>query len=179
MVEQVGELLAKEGRDDGWWCLVGAQTMSIGGTHDGCLEQTVVTEYTHEGLGDEDYETKVVLWCLAWTMEQDAGIGRETPVVVLTGTVDASEGFLVQQDTESVMACHLLHQAHEEHVVVDSQIGFLEDWCQLKLVGRYLVVTCLARDAEFECLYLEVFHEGLYALGDGSEVMVVHLLVLG
>ena len=37
----------------------------------------------------------------------------------------------------------------------------------------------LAGHAELEGLYLKVAHEGSDALGDGSEVVVVHLLVLG
>ena len=40
-------------------------------------------------------------------------------------------------------------------------------------------MACLAGNGKFEGLYLEVFHEGLHAVGDGAEVVVVHLLVLG
>ena len=36
----------------------------------------------------------------------------------------------------------------------------------------------LARDAEFECLDFQILHESLHTLRDGSEIMVVHLLVL-
>ena len=58
--------------------------MSIGSAHDRSLEQTIVLVYTHQSLCDEDYETEVILWCLARTMKQDAGICSETPVVVFT-----------------------------------------------------------------------------------------------
>ena len=153
--------------------------MRIGSTHDGSLEQSIVLIYTHQGLSDEDYETEVVLWCLAWTMEQNACIGRKTPVVVLTRTIDACEWFLVQENTESMMACHLLHQTHQEHVVVNGKVGLLEDRRQLKLVRCYLVVASLARNAKLKSLNLQVFHESLNTLWDGSEVVVVHLLVLG
>ena len=84
----------------------------------------------------------------------------------------------MQQHTETVVACHLLHQRHQQHVMVHSQITLLEDGCQLKLVGRHLVVTCLAGNGKFQRLYLQVLHEGLYTIGDGAEVVVVHLLVL-
>ena len=36
-----------------------------------------------------------------------------------------------------------------------------------------------ARYAQFEGLYFEVFHKGLHAFRNSSEVVVVHLLVLG
>ena len=77
------------------------------------------------------------------------------------------------------MTCNLLHERHEKHVMVDGEVGLLKDRSKLKLVWRNLVVTCLARDAQLQSLDLQVFHEGLYALGDGTEIVVIHLLVLG
>ena len=62
--------------------------------------------------------------------------------------------------------------------MVDGDVGFLEDWCQLELVGCHLVMTGLARDAKLQCLNLKILHERLHALGDSTEVVVVHLLVL-
>ena len=134
---------------------------------------------THQRLDDEHHEAKVVLRSLAWTVEQDARVGRKTPVVVLTGTVDTVERLFVKQYLEAMLAGNFLHQAHQQHVVVDSQIGFLEDRSALKLVRSDLVVTCLAGNAKLQSLNLEVFHESLNTLGNGSEVVVVHLLVLG
>ena len=58
------------------------------------------------------------------------------------------------------------------------QIGLLEDGSQLKLVGSHLIVTSLAGDAQLQSLYLEVLHEGSHTLGDRTEVVVIHLLVL-
>ena len=62
--------------------------------------------------------------------------------------------------------------------MVYGKIAFLIDWCQLKLVWCHLVMTGLARDAEFECLDFQILHESLHTLRDGSEIMVIHLLVL-
>ena len=112
-------------------------------------------------------------------MQQHAGIGAETPVVVLAGTVDASEWLLVKQHTETVLVSHTLHQTHQEHVVIYCKIALLIDRSQLKLIRSHLVMAGLARDAEFECLDFKILHESLHTLWDGSEIMVVHLLVLG
>ena len=78
---------------------------------------------------------------------------------MLSGTVDALERLLVKQATETMLPCHALHQGHHEHVVVDGQVGLLEDRSKLELVRGHLVVTGLARNAEFESLDLDVLHE--------------------
>ena len=54
-------------------------------------------------------EAQVVLRCLAWTVEQNARISRQTPVVVLTGTVNTVERLFVEQYLEAVLAGNLLH----------------------------------------------------------------------
>ena len=111
-------------------------------------------------------------------MQQHAGIRTQAPVVVLTATVDAGEGFLVQQYAEAVLAGNLLHNRHQQHVVVNGQVGLLEDGSQLELVGSHLVVTGLNRNTQFQSMNLQILHKGLNALGDSTEVVVVHLLVL-
>ena len=98
---------------------------------------------------------------------------------MLTTTINAIEWFFVQQHTEAMLTSHLLHQRHQQHVMVDSQVTLLEDWCQLKLVRCYLVMTGLTRNSQLECLDFQVLHESLYTIRDGSEIVVVHLLVLG
>ena len=133
---------------------------------------------THQGLYDEDYEAEIVRRCLACCMEQYACIGAETPVVVLARTVDAGEWLLVKEYTETVLMSHTLHQTHQEHVVIYCKIALLIDRCQLKLVRSHLVMAGLARDAEFERLDFKILHESLHTLRDGSEIVVVHLLVL-
>ena len=152
--------------------------MCVSSAHDGSLQKTIVTIYTHQCLHDEGNETEVVLRSLARSVEQHASIGRETPVVVLTRTVDAGERLLVEQCTETVLACHLLHQRHEKHVMVNGEVCLLEDRSEFKLVRSHLIVTCLARNAKFEGTYLKVFHEGLYTIWNSTEIVVFHLLVL-
>ena len=63
--------------------------------------------------------------------------------------------------------------------MIDGEVALFENGGQLKLVGRHLVVTGLAGNGEFESLDLQIFHKGLYAVGNGTEVVVVHLLVFG
>ncbi len=62
--------------------------------------------------------------------------------------------------------------------MVYGKIALLIDRCQLKLVWCHLVMTGLARNTEFKSLDFQILHESLNTLRDGSEVVVVHLLVL-
>ena len=93
MVEQFRELCAEERRDDGRRCLVATQAVGVGSTHDGGLQQTVMTIYRHQRLDNERHEAQVLLGRLAWGMQQDRllAIGywllaqcRQAPVVMLT-----------------------------------------------------------------------------------------------
>ena len=135
----------------------------------------------HERLDDEGDEAQVLLRRLTRRVEEGrlafTPFSRETPVVVLTRAIDAIEGLLVEQDAEPVVACHPLHERHEEHVVIDSEVALLVDWGEFELVGRHLIVTRLTRDSQFERLYLQILHKRLYTVGNGAKVVVVHLLV--
>ena len=111
-------------------------------------------------------------------MQQFAGVGTQWPVVVLTTTVHSLEGLFVEQYTESVVACHITHQWHQQHVVVHRQVTLFVNRSQFKLVGGHLVVACLYGDTQFQWLHFEVGHKGCYPWRDGTEVMVFQLLVL-
>ena len=178
MLEQFAYLLAEETGDDCRRSLVCAQSMCVGGTHNARLEESVMAIHSHKSLHEECHETQVLLSILAWCMQQYPCVSRKTPVVVLTTTVDAVERLFVQQYTEPMLTCHLLHQRHQQHVMVYGEVHLLVYGRKFKLVWCHLVVACLARNGQFECLYLKVFHERLHAVGDGAKVMVVHLLVL-
>jgi len=178
VVEHAAQLGAQERGDDGGRCLVGSQTVGIRGTHDGGFQQSVVTVDSHERVDHEGDEAQVLFRCLARCHERKSRVGSQRPVVVLARAVHALEGLLMEQDTEAVAACHLPHERHDEHVVVDGKVALLVDGRQLELVGGDLVVACLQGNAQFECLDLQVLHESGHTRGDGTEVVVLQLLVL-
>ena len=62
--------------------------------------------------------------------------------------------------------------------MVDGEVGLLENRSQFKLVGCHLVVARLTGNTQLQRLYLQVFHERLHTVGDDTEIVVVHLLVL-
>ena len=83
-LQEFADLFSEEAGDDGRWCFVGAETVSVGGAHDGSFEESVVAIDAHQCFHDEDDEAEVVFGCFAGTVEQCAGVGCETPVVVFS-----------------------------------------------------------------------------------------------
>ena len=67
----------------------------------------------HQRLDDEGYEAQILLRRLARSMQQHTVIGTQAPVVVFSASVDAIEGFFMQEHTETVVAGHTFHQRHE------------------------------------------------------------------
>ena len=113
-------------------------------------------------------------------LEQVLAVVRgHRPVVVLARAVDALEGLLVQKRGQAVLERELLHEAHEQHVVVRAHRGGLEHGRELELSRRDLVVAGLGGNAHAPQLTVEVHHERQDALADGAEILVLELLALG
>ena len=83
---------------------------------------------------------------LTWCQEIHTRIRTQRPVAMLARTIDTAKRLLMEKNTELVMMRHLLHQRHEQLVVVATQISLLIDRSQLKLVRCHLIVTCLDRN---------------------------------
>ena len=97
---------------------------------------------------------------------------------MLARAVDALEWFLMQEHSEVVACGNLAHDGHQELVVVVGEVCLLVYRSQLKLVGSDLIVACFERYAEFQTLILQIAHKGEYSLRNGSEVVVIELLIL-
>ena len=63
----------------------------------------------------------------ARTQQVHARIGAQRPVVVLARAVDALERLLVEQHPELMAAGDLVHDGHQQLVVVVCQVGFFVD----------------------------------------------------
>ena len=107
-----------------------------------------------------------------------AELVAHAPVQVLAGAVHAGERLLVHQAGEAVLRRHPPQHLHRHHLVIGGDVGVLEDRRDFELAGRDLVVPRLERHADAIELALDFHHEGEHALGDGAEVVVLHLLAL-
>ena len=179
LIDDVLEHVAEEDRDDRRRGLVGAQAVVVGGVRDRDAEQVAVAGDGAEHGGQEDEELRVVVRGVAGLEQVVAQVVRHRPVDVLARAVDARERLLVQQQLQAVAVGHPLHRLHDQHVVVGGDVGVLEHRRELVLRRGDLVVPGLDRDAELVQLDLGLEHARQDALGDGAEVVVLHLLPLG
>ncbi len=85
----------------------------------------------------------------------------------------------MEEDAEMMAVGNLGDEAHQQEVVVVGEVGFLEYGGKFELIGGNLVVARLGGNAEAVTFDLEVEHESFDARRDGSEVVVLKLLVLG
>ena len=178
-VEEFTHLFAQERGDDGGRGFVAAEAVGVARAHDAGFQQTVVAIDAHERGDNEGEEAKGVAFGATGGVKNDAGVGAERPVAVFAAAVDAGEGFLVEQAAKAVFARHFAHERDEQHVVIHSQIALFVDGGELKLIGSHLIVARLAGNTETEGLNFEIAHEFGHALGDGAEIVVFHLLILG
>ena len=118
MFQYFGYLCTEEAGDNCGRRFVRSQTVGVGRTRDAGFQQSVVAVNSHEDIHDKSDETEVVFRRLARCHQQDAGVGTQRPVVVLTRTVHTLERFFMQQDTETMFAAYLAHQSHDQQVMV-------------------------------------------------------------
>ena len=108
-----------------------------------------------------------------------AGVGDQGPVVVLSGTVDALKGLLVEQAGKAVLVGYLFHHLHGKLVVVHRHIGRVEYRSQLVLGRGHLVVFGFGRDAELPERFIQIVHEGGNTGVQSAKIVVLHLLAFG
>ena len=153
--------------------------MVIAGGGDGDAQQILIVVDRLDHGAEEQQELRVLTRRLTGLEQVDARVGRDGPVVVLAGAVDAREGLFVQQADHTVLAGDLLHELHGELVVVSGDVGGGEDGRELMLRGRDLVVLRLGEHTELPQLLVQIVHERGNARLDGAEVMILQLLPLG
>ena len=172
-------LCAQKGRNDSGRRFVGSQPVGVGGAHDRGFEQAVVPVDGRHDVDQKGDELEVLRRRLARPEQVDARVSAQRPVVVFARTVDPLEGLLVEQDAEVVAAGDLVHDRHQQLVVVVGQVGFLVNGRQLELVGRHFVVAGFDGNAQPERFVFQVAHEFDHAFGNRAEIVVFELLVLG
>ena len=66
---------------------------------------------------------------------------------MLTGTIDACKGLLMEKAGHAVASGHLLKGLHHNLVVVNGLVHTLVDGSKLMLGRSHLIVLCLGRHA--------------------------------
>ena len=104
VVDDVGEHVAEEDRDDRRRGFVGAQAVIVAGRRDRRPQQVGVHVHGADDRAQEHQELRVGVRVLLRVEQVDAGVGGHRPVVVLARAVDAGEGLFVQQRLQAVAA---------------------------------------------------------------------------
>ena len=178
-VDDALQLGAEEDGDDGRRRFLRAKTVIVAREGDGAAQQLLILVHALDEGGEEKQEHGVLAGRFAGGEQILARVGRERPVDVLTGAVDAGKGLFMQQADEAVALGHLLHRLHDELVLIVGGVGVAVDGSHLVLTGGDLVVLGLGEHAELPQLLVQLLHKGRHARADDAEVVVVQLLTLG
>ncbi len=152
--------------------------MIVAGAGDAGAQQSLPPIDGAQHRRAEHQELHVVVRRVAGAEQVVAELVGQRPVVVLAGSVDAGERLLVQQAREAVLRRDLLQHLHRHHLVIDGEVGVLEDRRDLVLTRRDFVVPRLHRHADLEQLELGFRHAREHARGDVAEVLIFHFLAL-
>ena len=173
------ELVAQEDGNNRRRCLVGAQTVIVARAGHSHTHQILIVIHCGDDGAEEYEELGVFTGGIAGVQQVDAGIGAQGIVVVLAASVDALEGFFVQQAHHAMAVGYLLHDVHGELVMVRSDIDGGENGRHLMLRGSHLIVLGLGQDSQLPQLGVQILHESLNARLDDAKVVVLQLLALG
>ena len=74
--------------------------------------------------------------------------------------------------------CHFFHGGHQQLVMIDGQIRLFENRGTLELIRGHLVMTGLDRNSQAMTLVFQFFHESRNPCRDGTEILILQLLIL-
>ena len=144
----------------------------------GGTQQIGVLVHCLDDSGQEYQELQVLHGRVARVQQILVG-GGHGPVVVLAAAVHTLKGLLVLQADQTVLGSDLLHHLHGQQVVVNGNIGGVEDGGQLMLAGSHFVVLGLGGNAQLPQLLVQLLHKCGDLGTDDTEVMLLQLLTLG
>ncbi len=178
LLEDVGQLVAEEDRDDRRRRFVRAEAMVVAGAGNRVAEQPLELVDGAEHGAAEHEELHVLVRRLARVEQVVAEVVAHAPVEVFAGAVDAGERLLMEQAREAEVRRQPPHRLHRHHLMIGGDVRVLEDRRDFVLARRDFVVPRLDRNADLVELALDFHHEGEDALGNRAEVLILELLAL-
>lgn len=163
-------------RDNGRGRLLGSETVVVGGTRDGTTDDvTMNIDPANHGAHEGD-EAALGIYGAARDEEVPPSVGVQAPVIVLSVSVEAGKGLLVEEDGEAVAKTHLGENLHGQSVLISSHVGDGEDRGGFVLGGGNLIVEGAKGDSHGPKLPLDVLEEGLDTKRDRTIVIHIGLL---
>ena len=180
LLQDVHQHVAEEDRDDRRRGFVGAQAVIVGGRGDARRGAG------RRGCPPRGSRRRGTPGTACWCGCRPAGSSRLTPVSVaidqllcLPEPLMPANGFSCRSAWRPWRGSDPPQGLHHDHLVVGGDVAGLEQWRDLELERRHLVVTGLDRHAEPPELVLHLGHEGQDPGRDRAEVVVLELLALG
>ena len=178
LADNILKLLTKENGNNGRRCLIRTKSQVISDIRCTLTKQVgMLVDRLHDA-GEHQKEPDVALRGIARINQVHPGVGRQRPVVVLSGAVDPVKRLLMKQAAKAVMVRHALHRLHDQLVMVRCKVCCLINRSQLMLRRCNLIVLRLRRNAELPELLIQILHVFADAFANDSEVMILHLLSL-
>ncbi len=178
-VQHLGQLRTDEHGDNGRRGFIGAQPVVVPGRGDRGPQQAGIVVHGFDGIDKKGQELQVGAGCLAGSQQVFSGIGAYGPVVVFSGAVDTGKRFFMKQDPELMPAGDLVHQVHEQLVMVNGKVYRFVNRRAFKLSRGHLVVPGPQGNAQAVGFRFKIHHKPVYPFRDGPEIMVFELLPLG
>lgn len=176
-VENFGQVLSEESRDDARGSLVGSEAVLVRSRGNGGTEETAVLVDGIQDGHETEKESVIGLGLDRWVEEIVAEVSGHGPVAVLSGAVHALERLLVEEDLELMAMSNLVERFHKDEIVVHGNNGLFEDGCHFKLIRGDFIVAGLDGDSNLVQLKLSFGDGGKDSRGNLTKVMVFELLV--
>ena len=136
---------AGEHRHDCRRGLAAAQTIGVAQGGYAAHQQEIMVADAFQDAGEEAQEPQVAARGLARREEVGAAVGAKGPVAVLAAAVYTLEGLFMEDDLQVMARGNLLHDDHQQHVLVDGRGGRREDGGALELIGSHFIMTSIGR----------------------------------
>ena len=176
LLEDVGELVAREDGDDGRRRFVRTQTVVVRGMGDGHAQQILVIMNGFDDGRREEQEAQVRVRIFTRLEQVHPGGGAHRPVGVFSASVHTGKRLLVHQGNETVFTGDRFQDGHRQLLVIGCDVRRFEDRSDFKLSGSHFVVTRFHGHTQAVEFFFRIHHEGQHALRNRSEVVVFQFL---
>ena len=143
LIQDILKLLSKEYRYNCRWSLICSKSVIISRISCRFSEQICMYINRFHNAGKYKKELCILMRCLTWFEKIDSIICSNRPVVVLTGSVNSCERFLVKQTFQPMLTSYSLQCLHCQLILIYSDISFCINRSQLMLCRCNLVMLCL------------------------------------
>ena len=110
------------------------------------------------------------------TQQVYTGICTQRPVIVLPAAVYAFEGFLMKQDLKIMLLGDLIHEIHDQRIMIYCKIYFFKNWRKLILIRCNFIMSCFNGNTQIHTFLLQITHKIEHSGRYRTKIMIIKLL---